>query len=446
VVLAREDTPGNKRLVAYVLLSEEVETIISDLRRWVKRRLPDYMVPSAFVLLDELPLTANGKLDRRKLPAPDCNQFLENTYFAPRNPLESLLSETWQKILEIQPIGVKDNFFDLGGHSLLAVRLFSELEKVFNRKLPLATLFQAPTIEQLAILFNQEGWSPSWSSLVPIQPGGSKPPLFCLHLALGHVLFYRDLAHYLGPDQPVYAIQPKGLDGTQPQHKRIEEMASYYITVMRAQQPEGPYYLCGSSFGGLIAFEMAQQLQAQGHTVGLVALFDTYARAAQPEERVLSYKVYRFIQRLDLHLRNLLLLDLEGKVKYVREKAIMVKGRVEGTIRNWTERTIKKVGTKFSSSNGHFASDQYEQRIKDLRQLRKDYVPQVYPGRVTLFRASKQPAGYNYGKDLGWELLAAGGLVIYEIPGHHGSIVTEPRVRILAERLQECLSSTSSIG
>src|SRR6185312_4819615 len=138
------------------------------------------------------------------------------------------------KVLDIRPIGVKDNFFDLGGDSLLAVRLFAQIEKVCGKKVPLATLFQAPTVEQMLNLLNDAKWSPSWASLVAIQPGGSKPPLFCLHLPLGHVLFYRDLEHLLGPDQPVYAFQPLGLDGTQPPHTQIEEMASHYIEEMRA--------------------------------------------------------------------------------------------------------------------------------------------------------------------------------------------------------------------
>src|SRR6185437_255162 len=166
-------------------------------------------------------------------------------FVAPRNTLELLLAKTWERVLEVQPIGIKDNFFHLGGESLMAVRLFAQVERVCGKKLPLTTLFEAPTVEQLANLLSADEWSPSWSSLVPIQPRGSKPPLFCLHLALGHVLFYRDLAVRLGSDQPVYAFQPQGLDGTKPPHKRMEEMASHYINEMRALQPEGPYYLAG---------------------------------------------------------------------------------------------------------------------------------------------------------------------------------------------------------
>jgi aspartate racemase len=443
VVVAREDQPGEKRLVAYVVLSEEVETIISDLRRWVKQQLPDYMVPSSFVVLDELPLTKNGKLDHHALPAPDGKEFLANTFVAPRDTLELLLTKTWEQVLDVQPIGVTDNFFDLGGNSFSAVRLFAQIANVCRKKLPLATLFQAPTVEQLANLINEEKWTPAWSSLVPIQPGGSKPPLFCLHLAPGHVLFYRDLALRLGLDQPVYGFQPKGLDGSQPYHTGIEEMARHYIKEMRAIQPEGPYYLCGSSSGGLIAFEMAQQLHAQGQKTGVLALFDTYApgfRDQSSEARSLRNQTHRFIQRVNLHLGNLLLLESDEKMKYAREKAGLLRQRVTSTVRKAIESRIKRIPPRQSQSNGHSEPTYNQKRIDAAIKALREYVPTVYPGHVTLFCASKQPAGYHNGRDLGWGKLAAGGVGIHEIPGYHGSIVMEPRVRILAQQLQACLT------
>jgi amino acid adenylation domain-containing protein len=442
VVLAQEGQRGEKRLVAYVVLSQEVETIISDLRRWVKQQLPDYMIPSSFVVIDELPLTNNGKLDRRSLPAPDGKEFRENAFLAPRNTLELLLTKTWERVLEIQPIGVKDNFFDLGGNSFSAVRLFAQIAKVYGKQLPLATLFQAPTIEQLASLLSEEKWSPSWSSLVAIQPGGSRPPLFCLHLAPGHVLFYRDLALRLGLDQPVYGFQPQGLDGSKPYHTRIEEMAGHYIKEMRALQPEGPYYLGGSSSGGLIAFEMAQQLHAQGQQVAVLALFDTYApgfRDQSSQAGSFHYQAHRFMQRVNLHLGNLLLLESDGKIKYAREKAALVRRRLKSTIKKAIESRIKKVAPKWSQSNGNAEPAAGQKRVDAAIKALREYVPEVYPGHVTLFRATKQPAGYNNDRDLGWVKLAAGGIAIHEIPGYHGSIVMEPRVRVLAERLQACL-------
>jgi acyl carrier protein len=190
----------------------------------------------------------------------------------PSDDLEIQLTKIWENVLGKKPISVKDNFFDLGGHSLLAVRLFAQIEKTFGKNLPLATLFQAPNIEELANILRQKGWSAPWQTLVAIQPGGSKPPLFCIHPVGGNVLCYRDLAHYLGQEQPVYGLQAVGLDGKQAPYKRVEDMAAHYIREIRASQPEGPYLLAGHSSAGMVAFEMAQQLVAarsEGSGAGL---------------------------------------------------------------------------------------------------------------------------------------------------------------------------------
>ena len=236
------------------------------------------MIPSAFVSVESLPLTPNGKVDRNALPAPDYTRLeQQEALVAPRDGLELQLRQIWEQVLGVRPIGIRDNFFDLGGHSLLAVRLFAQVEKVTGKRLPVAALFHAPTIEQQARLMSRQEWSAQWKSLVAIQPAGSKPPFFCVHAHDGGVLFWRDLARHLGSDQPFYALQAQGLDGRQPPHDRIDEMAAHYIKEIRALQPEGPYFIGGHCIGGLIAFEMAQQLHAQGERMGLLALFDSYA-------------------------------------------------------------------------------------------------------------------------------------------------------------------------
>jgi amino acid adenylation domain-containing protein len=427
------DTKSSSSETADSLQGISREKLASKFRRLLQEELPEYMVPSSFVMLDELPLTTNGKLDRRALPAPQGKRSHEHVFVAPRNMLESLITKSWEKLLSIKPIGIRDNFFDLGGNSLLGVRLFAQVEKMCGKKLPLATLFQAPTVEQLVSLLSDENWSTSLSSLVAIQPGGSKVPLFCLHLVAGHVLFYRDLAHHLGSDQPVYAFQPQHSDGSQPHHTTIEQMASHYIREMCALQPEGPYYLAGSSSGGLIAFEMAQQLHSQGQEVGLLALFDTYAPGSSepsPDAGSLRYQIYRILQRINLQIGSLLLLDAKGKVKYVREKSILAWRRLKGS--------IKRIDNGFK-----VLAEQHE---RDVLKAFEEYVPQPYPGRVTLFRASRQPAGYNNAYDLGWGELAGGGLEINEVPGEHGSIVVEPRVGTLAQKLKRCIEKSQEPG
>src|SRR4030095_6864448 len=294
VVVACEDNGDNTRLVAYiardayrrthgadprtsygddVLRTTSQERLVPMLRSFLQEKMPEHMVPSAVVVLDDLPLTPNGKLDRKALPMP--NLFKgepERAFVSPRDTVDLQLTKIWERVLGVEPIEANDNFFELGGHSLQAVRMFAQVEKTFGKTIPLATLFQAGTIKKLADILRKDGWSSPESSLVPIQPNGSKPPLFCIHAGGGHVLFYRDLARRLGSDQPFYGIQARRLRGRQVAHSSVEEMAAHYIEEMRTVQPNGPYYLGGSSFGGLVAFEMARQLDAQGAEVALVAL------------------------------------------------------------------------------------------------------------------------------------------------------------------------------
>ncbi|MFQ5853964.1 MAG: thioesterase domain-containing protein, partial [Candidatus Binatia bacterium] len=433
VVMAREDTPGNKRLVAYVVPRQEQAPTINELRSFLKQKLPDYMVPSVFVPLDALPLTANGKVNRRALPPPDQTRpELEKTFVAPKDAVELQLMRIWEEILEVKPIGMRDNFFDLGGHSLLAVRLFAQIEKTTGKKLPLATLFQSPTVEQLAGILRQEGCSTHWSSLVAIQSSGSKPPFFCVHAHDGNVLFYRDLALCLGLDQPVYGLQAQGLDGENTFHTRLEDMAAQHIKEMRTLQPEGPYFLGGFCFGGKLAFEMAQQLDADGQKVALLALFDTYGpgypkRVPVPMTRLLRKKISR-------HLGDLLKLGFKEKLTYVLAR---VADRAR-TGKMKIKRRIWKVAYKFylSLSVGHPLPRALRNIAEVNLQAARDYIPQAYSGRLTLFRASRQPAGCYPDPHLGWGRLAARGLEIYEVPIEHYSMMRSP---ILAEQLKACL-------
>jgi len=275
VVLALEEEPGYKRLVAYVVFQREPCPTIDDLRGFVKQKLPEYMMPAVFVPLEAMPLMLNGKIDRRALPAPErIRPELEKAFVAPRDALEVQLTHLWEEILNVKPVGVRDNFFELGGHSLAAVRLFALIESRLGKRLPLAAVFQAATIEHLATIFRQHVTSAAQSSLVAIQSGGSKRPLFLIHPAGGHVFPYVHLAQCLGLDQPCYGLQAKGLEEGQELHTRIEDMATYYIKALQTVQPEGPYTLGGWSMGGVVAFEMAQQLHAQGQRVAFLALLD----------------------------------------------------------------------------------------------------------------------------------------------------------------------------
>jgi surfactin family lipopeptide synthetase C len=297
VVMAREDIPGDKRLVAYIIPEGEQTPSVSVLRQYLKEKLPEYMMPNVFVMLEKFPLTPNGKVDRRALPAPEHTRpELEETYVAPRTPVEQSLAEIWANVLGVERVGVNDNFFELGGHSLLAVQLFVRIRKWAGIDLPLATLLKSPTVQGLAEILDpscatapisgetiSEISSPvqQWQSLVPIQPEGNRPPVFLIHAIGGNVLNYLPLLQHLGPDQPFYGLQARGLDGVLSPFSSIEEMASHYIAEIRSVQSSGPYFLGGASFGGTVAFEIAQQLTKQGEKVAFLVLFDSVGPGAR---------------------------------------------------------------------------------------------------------------------------------------------------------------------
>ncbi len=427
VVVAREDVSGEKRLIAYVvpkLVADESNPTIDkkELRKFLTEKLPEYMVPSAFVVLAALPLTPNGKIDRSALPTPEqVRQESEETFVAPQDELELQLTKIWEKVLGIQPIGIRDNFFELGGHSLLAVQLFAEIEQIAGSKLPLATLLQAPTIQELARILREDGGSVPWSSLVTIQPNGSKSPLFCIHPVGGNVLEYLNLVGYLGSEQPVYGLQAQGLDAKQAPLNRVEDMATHYIQEIRTVQPQGPYYLAGFSFGGLVAYEMAQQLHTQGQKVTLLALFDTRSPKLLGNHPSV-------VNSILMRLGHLWQLEPKEKLDYLQ--SIVRWYFNKGDYKDYLRRQLPESLQNFEVLDTNLEAS-------------RNYVPQDYPGSVTLFRCSIQDPKYCHDRPLGWGELA-GGVEIHDVPTYHDRILREPHVRVLAEKLKLCLDKAQT--
>jgi amino acid adenylation domain-containing protein len=440
VVTTTGTESGDKRLTAYFVPARGLELTVTKLREFLKQKLPDYMIPACFISLEALPISPNGKVDRRALPAPDgIKADWETNFIAPSDELELKLTKIWEKVLGIRPIGVDDNFFDLGGHSLLAVRLFAQIEKTFDRNLPLATLFSAPTVKQLARVLRDEGWRDAWSSLVMIQGGGERRPFFCVHAAGGNVLEYRDLARLLGPDQPFYGLQARGLNGKEEPHTGIKEMAAHYIREMREVQTEGPYLLGGRSSGGTIAFEMACQLASEGHETALLALLDTYPAGyfkLLPGSQSVAQRAERLAKKYAMHVSNLRQLSwrtrgayLLNKLRYAPEKA-----------RHKLYRRCYKIYKRFGRP--------LPPVLKNIEEINfaavKDYEPQTYAGDVTLFLASDLTADYDLHD--GWRELVHGRIDTLEIPGNHINIIKEPHVGELAEQLQSCLAAVSGLS
>jgi amino acid adenylation domain-containing protein len=439
VVLAREDTPGDpsaslrtgKRLVAYVVAAEqESRHTANDLCSFLREKLPEHMVPALFVLLDALPLMPNGKVDRLALPVPDrARPELEKAFVAPRDDLELQLAQIWEEVLGVRPVGMRDNFFELGGHSLLAVRLFAVIEKRLGRKLPLTTVFQGATVEHLASILRQQAEPGPQSSLVAIKPDGSKRPLFLVHPAGGHVFPYIHLAQHLDPDQPCYGLQARGLEQGKDPHTRIEEMAAYYIEALQTVQPAGPYLLGGWSMGGVVAFEMAQQLHAQGERVALLALLD--GRIPTPDE-TFPEEDYEAVLLVERYfgisfgpLESLAQLPKDEQLAFMLEQA-------------------KSAGLVPAELDVSEARRFVELLKSDLRAT-QNYALHLYPGRVTLFKASEELAGTSPDPTLGWSEWANAGVEVHAVPGNHANLVYEPHVEVLAEKLSACISQALSV-
>lgn len=428
VVVAREDIPGNKRLVAYVVPQSNFEPTATMLRQFLQTKLPEYMVPTAFVMLPSFPLTPNGKIDRKALPAPaQINQQSETLFVSPRNETEAKLVTIWEKVLGVKPIGVKDNFFELGGESLQAVRLFTEIEKTFQQKLPIVSLLQTPTIEALANRILAKEKSSLWRSLVPIQTQGSQPPLFLIHARGTSIMLYRELANYLGSEQPVYALQPRGLTGEEEPLKQIEAMAKNYLEEIKTVQPKGPYFLGGYSLGGKIAFEMAQQLLQQGEQISLLALLDCQGPNFS--------KRMPFINRISLHLQNI----WQQKHKYIIKKSVSWLDWISTEL----QYTLQRIAILlFRIGRLPLPLPLRNRLIEDYNyQAGKQYQPQSYQGKITLLRAVDWLGGIGHEIDryLGWGSLTNQSIDVYHVPGDHLSMFKKTNLPILAETLKNCI-------
>jgi len=418
-------------LIAYVVPGDTSATA-GALRQALRDQLPEYMVPQSFVTLKTLPLTPNRKLDRRALPLPREIQRAAPADERPRSMTEARLARIWSSVLGIASIGIHENFFEMGGHSLLAVRLFAAIEKQFGKRLPLATLFRAPTVRELSALL-ENNLSVELSTVVPVQPLGSRPPFFCVHAVGGNVLEYYDLALHLGLDQPFYGLQSRGLTGATPPDTRIDQMAAHYLAELRQVQPEGPYYLGGRSLGGIIAYEMACQLRSLGETVALVALLDSYPVGYDrllANGSLLKSRTQRVLRRVAAHISNLRSLPAREKAAYVLQKSKYGPVQVKSKLWRTVYRVYQNRGRDLPRS------------LQDVEQFNwmaaREYTPTVFEGQVTLFWASKDLRA-KFDMVEGWRTLARGGINLREVPGTHLDLIKQPHVAELARQLNECL-------
>ncbi len=417
-----DDASGEKNLAAYWVADAEPIPSVTELRSFLKEKLPAHMIPSSFVRLDSLPLTPSGKLDRRALPAVEKGKALESSAFVPaRDNLELQLTQMWEQMLGFQPIGIRDDFFELGGHSLTAVRLFALMEKTFGKRIPLSTLLQTPTIEQLAnVLREEEG--PSQSCLVPIQPQGSLPPLFCVHGHFGEVLFYRPLSQRLGPEQPFFALQAQRQDASA--HHTIEAMAAHYLAEICKVQPRGPYFLGGFCLGAAVAFEIAQQLRARREDVRFLGLFLGYAPKLDP--------VTYLRKKIALHWRQLRQSGMRTKLTDLARNSSDKLGSLHWRLKYNLFRNI------VSESSPLFRN------IPEMNhQALIDYVPRFYPGRMTVFLSGDAPADFRLDPKVDLDGMEAREIELRRVPGERDTMLQEPFVSVLVEQLKVCLRNAA---
>lgn len=426
VVVAREDIPGNKHLVAYIVVVPGAHITLSSLRSTLLAHLPDYMVPSTFVVLDAFPLTPSGKVDRSALPAPESIRCItEETFVAPRLMVHYQLKAIWEELLDTRPIGIRDNFFYIGGHSLLAARLVDQIEQVLGKKISIATLFAGPTIEGLANALQGQEDTSSRAPVRAIQTGGSKRPFFFLDGQWrDNAFFCFPLARYLGSDQPFYALRPYRFYGPQVP-PAFEAMAAGHLKSMRDIQPKGPYLLGGWCNGALVAYEMARQLHAEGEVVDLLVLMDPVR---------LVYPAYlRLYRAIFSRLGDLVRLGQDKQLDWYLHWYLYLK-----RLLRLVSRYLRlKRGVKDAEELTFEALRQDYPRLFDWMAL--GYVPScLYPGKITFFWTSESKEAKAFRK--GWRRVEERNEVeIRLVPGDHITSRTE-HLHDLAECLRMCLS------
>ncbi|KAF9394391.1 hypothetical protein CPC16_011446, partial [Podila verticillata] len=401
-VIARKDSVGHQQLIGYAVLHQpEAEDGAGiepmDLRQYMATQLPAPMVPAAVILLDSLPLMRNGKLDHKALSAWDSTSS--------QTPMEKALAELWAEIFGLEKVHSHDNFFDLGGHSLLAMRLISRIYASLNIGITIRTLFEAPSVAELAqrLLMPDGIQENAFAVLLPLQPKGTRPPLFCIHPGGGLSWSYIGLSRHLGADQPVYGLQDRGFDGTVPLAETIDAMASDYIEHIRRIQPNGPYHLLGWSFGGYVAHSMATQLEQQGESVALLALLDS-----DPDPGSLSDKR-----------------ELDRDAIYAQADA--------------------RYGDEMISAMDEQRWENAYKVMQNHRRIRRMFAPSTYSGNALFFRATiAEDESHTLVSADAWNPYVLGSIAVYDIPCKHGDMnQPEPTAeigRILARKLEELMS------
>lgn len=434
IVLARELRKNDHRLVAYIVPHKmEGETAGNEMARTLKQamleKLPAYMIPNDFVFLQVLPVTPNGKIDRKALPEPGSQVKEVARSTVPSTNEEKIVARIWKEVLGLVEVGIDDDFFELGGHSMIAVQMMTRLEKETGIHLPVAILFEHSTVEQLASFLKVEDKDVAWDCLVPIKASGTKMSLYMIHGIGGTAPFMTTKLKELDPDQPIFGIQARGLNGKGKIVETIEEMATLYINAILKQNPTGPYALAGYSFGGFVAYEMAQQLHAMGKEVKMLGILDTYAGNCNQGNSIAN-KIFNGV----CHFFRRTAFTWNLFIQNPQKKIAFEKNELRKKLRASYYGILKAAGKK-RVNYFHYKNLVTQNNLIALRK----YKLRLYDGIIYLFR-SRDPSYYIPDMEyLGWNEFAGKGVKIYELPGEHNTIFSPENDSEVAKVLQNCL-------
>ena len=420
---------------------EDSEGDTNGLRHELARVLPDYMMPSWFIALEQLPLNASGKVDGSRLPAPGPQRpGGPDLLIEPATDVQRAMYAIWSDVLGVERFSIHANFFDLGGHSLLGITLAGRIREQLNVELPLRRLFEHPTVAALAecvVAASADAFAsvpPSASGryLFELNSGSGIQPVFFLPGGVGgdeEFLVYARLVHLVGGGYRFFGLRAPSADGVEQAHRSTEEMARAYLEDVRRQQPRGPYRLVGNCIGGVLAFEIARQLEAMGETIGALVLMDTdyptpqrYARHRWTQVREHLKRranVSHYLSRVSHHRDRLAALEWSEKLRYLRGRAVVVAGRAAGSI-----------------DAPEVAQDVRQTYIGTLRQ----YVPKKFGGAAALILSQEQQGA---GTTSGWSEVIGGGLTTLSSPGNHHTYVRD-HVKLVAQQLRDCLDRSAS--
>ncbi|MBE9059361.1 alpha/beta fold hydrolase, partial [Sphaerospermopsis sp. LEGE 08334] len=435
-VIVREDNPTEKRLVGYIVPKKDTTPELTSIRQFLVNQLPGYMIPSALVIVEFLPLTPNGKIDRRALPKPELDSTIVEKYVAPRTPIEELLAEIWGQLLKVESVGVNDNFFELGGHSLLAVKLVNHIQKVFNQKLVLSSLFNNPTIAQLALQISDHQVQQSHPDLLTVQSQGNATPIFCLPGSNGHGFYFKDLAINL-ENHPVYSLETPGRNGFGKVPESVELHGSQLIDLLREQQPHGPYILAGYSAGSVVAFEMAYQLEKQGEKVELLAILDA-GLVIHPEDLTKMtdtdwmWQLLLYIENVEGISLGLDYADLAAQpdesarwhlaAEYLYKQDVLPENSSLSLLKT-NMQVMKQMAINYHNYRP------YHQISAPIALFRAEEVDEVALKQLRAISNYDLP-------DWGWQDCTQKSVKVISVPGNHLRMLYEPNVKTLASHLR----------